>query len=104
MKEVRAQLRNVELDLLRVLLVKSIQVVKHIFLIFACVKCENDCEYLILLIRQILLKFASLASRELLSQGCLVTFYKSAYFAPAMLPVVLINDLIDQALEITLGY
>lgn len=102
MKKVGAKLRNVEFYFLRMHFVQVVQVCKHLFLVLSSVQGQYHGEYLVLLIGKVGLQFTSLPSGELLSQCGTITFYKCSNFSPTLFPVILVNDLIDETLEVRL--
>lgn len=94
-EEVRAELRNVELDLARVLGIHRIQGLEHLALVFASVQCQDHVEDLRGIILEVLL--------ELPLHLLVLTFPEEALdLRPALLPIFLVHDRRDKFLKVLL--
>lgn len=95
-EQVRAKLRDVELHFPREVLVEAVEVFEHLLLVFTGVQGENDRENLILFVCQVGIEFAALTTKLLR-----LALDEGPDFAPALLPVVLVYDLVHQSFQIS---
>ena len=104
MEQVSTQLGDIELDFSWVPLVQDIKVSEDFLLILTCVECQNKGEDLVLLMRHIIDFIFVFIILSQLGDDLFVLFDELFYFAPSILPILFINDLVYKFLEFILGY
>ena len=100
MEQIRAQLRDVELDFARVPLIQCIEGREHFLLVFASVQSKNDVEYLRSFIVERIGRVSIFFTAA--DESMAICLNESLYFGPALLPVVLVDDLGHELLKVRL--